>query len=124
MKASGSVTGLGVGGDHQLLLATACAPTGGTYFAGQSEVYMEGADSSLAGATTHAIHSFIANGDSTGVATVLNAMAFKGSVGGGKMIKDANSTGGTESNGCIRILVDEGSGYAVRYLRYWDNPNS
>jgi len=121
LAAGGSISGLGVGMRGQLLVPDSLT-LGGTVFGTQSEIYMEGASSNLNG--THAIASFIAAGNATGVANVLNAMAFQGSTGSGKMILDTNSTGGAESNGSIRILVDEGSGYVVRYLRYWDSENS
>jgi len=119
--AAGSISGLGVGVDSQLLIGDA-AETTGTLFALQGEVYMEGTSSDLP--ASHAIVSVKANGNATGVANVLNAMAFAGSAGSGKMIYDNNSTGAAESNGSIRILVDEGSGYVARYLRYWDAQNS
>jgi len=122
LSAAGSVTGLGVGLDGQLMIADAL-PAGGTYFAGQSEMYFA-ASSSIAAVTTHAIHSFIANGDATALATCLNVFAIKGGEGTGEMVYNNNSTGATESNGSIRILVDEGSGYVARYLRYWDAENS
>jgi len=121
---AGSVTGLGVGVDAQLLVGNAALPAGGTYFAGQSQIHSAGSSSDISAVTAHAIHSFSASGDATGIATVLNALAFVGSTGSGKMILNTNSTGATESNGSIRVLVDEGSGYVVRHLRYWDAQNS
>jgi hypothetical protein len=119
--AAGSVSGLGVGLRGQLMLDDA-AQTTGTLFGTQSEIYMSGTSSALP--SSHAIASFVAAGNATGVAAVLNAMAFQGSAGSGKMVYNNNSSGATESNGSIRILVDEGSGYEVRYLRYWDAQNS
>lgn len=118
--SGGSVSGLGVGVDAQLLIGNH-AYNSGTVFAGQSEIYMSGSSSTVP--ASHAIHSIKANGDATGVANVLNAFAFAGSTGTGKMIYNSDSTGATESNGSIRILVDEGSGYVARYLRYWDAEN-
>ena len=122
LSADGSVTGLGVGLDGQLMIADAL-PAGGTYFAGQSEIYLV-ASASVAAATAHAIHSIQANGDVTAILTVKNAFAFKGGEGTGNMIYNNDSTGAAESNGSIRILVDEGSGYVARYLRYWDAENA
>lgn len=121
LAAGGSISGLGVGMRGQLLLPDSLT-LGGTVFGTQSEIYMEGANSDLNG--THAILSILADGNATGVANVLNAIALKGSTGSGKMILNTNSTGATESNGSIRILVDEGSGYVARYIRYWDAQNS
>jgi hypothetical protein len=120
-ESAGAISGLGVGVDSQLLIGDA-AETTGTLFALQGEIYMAGSSSDLP--ATHAIVSIKANGDATGVGNVLNAIAFAGSTGSGKMIYNNNSTGATESNGSIRILVDEGSGYEIRYLRYWDAENS
>lgn len=122
--ADDKVTGLGVGMRGQLLVGNVAVPANGTYFGTQSEIYMAGSTSTLAAVTTYAIAAFVASGDATGVATVLNAMAFQGSAGTGKMIYNNNSTGAAESNGSIRILVDEGSGYVARYIRYWDAENS
>lgn len=122
IDAAGSVTGLGIGVDAQLLVNDVL-PAGGTYFALQAEAYMV-ASSSIAAVTSHAILSIAANGDATAVATVKHAIAFKGAEGTGNMIYNNNSTGATESNGSIAILVDEGSGYVTRYLRYWDAENS
>lgn len=122
VDAAGSVTGLGVGLDGQLAINDAL-PAGGTYFATQSEMYMA-ATADVSAVTSHAIHSIIANGDGTAVATVKHALAFKGAEGTGNMIYNNNSSGATESNGSIAILVDEGSGYVTRYLRYWDAENS
>jgi hypothetical protein len=120
VSSTGYVSGLGVGCDAQLYVTNTAVHAAGTYFAGQSEIYMLGSTSSLAAVTNYAIHSFIANGDATGVATVLNALAFKGSAGTGKMIYNNTGTDPANSNGSIRILVDEGSGYAARYLMYYD----
>jgi len=119
--AAGSISGLGVGMRGQLMLDDA-AQTTGTLFGTQSEIYMSGTSSDLP--SSHAIASFVAAGNATGVANVLNAQAFAGSAGSGKMVYNNDSTSATESNGSIRILVDEGSGYAVRHLRYWDSENS
>lgn len=76
--ATGYVTGLGVGMRGQLYIKNEAVYSGGTYYANQSEVYSEGASSSLAAVTKHAIHSFAATGNSTGMATVLNCFAIDG----------------------------------------------
>lgn len=120
---AGSVSGLGVGLDGQLLVGNAALPAGGTYFAGQSEIYSAGSSSDVSAATACAIHSFIAGGDATGAATVLNALAFKSAdgAGDGKMI-DTTAVETGDGDGSIRILIDEGAGYLVKYLHYWDGP--
>jgi len=122
--AGDKITGLGAGVRSTLMVADKAVAAGGTYWGGMTEIYMEGTTSDLSAVTNYAIHAIEANGDTTGVATVLNAMAFKGSTGTGKMIYDYDSTAATESNGSIRILVDEGSGYVAKYIRYWDAQNS
>lgn len=123
LSAAGSVTGLCVGCDAQLMIADAL-PAGGTYYAGQSQIWAP-ASSSVAAVTAHAIHSFtVDGGDATAQATVKNCFAINGAEGTGDMIYNNNSTGATESNGSIRILVNEGSGLVARFLRYWDAENS
>lgn len=122
-SATGYVTGLAVGVDGQLYV-NGIIPAGGNYFAMQAEMYFA-ASATIAAPTAHAILSIKAAGDATAMATCLNAIAFSGTEGTGKMIYNNNSTGGTESNGSIRILVseDDGVSYSVRYLRYWDAQN-
>jgi len=123
LSADGSVTGLCVGIDAQLMIADAL-PAGGTYYAGQSQIWAP-ASSSVAAVTAHAIHSFtVDGGDATAQATVKNCFAINGAEGSGNMIYNNDSTGATESNGSIRILVNEGAGLVARYLRYWDAENS
>lgn len=70
--ATGYVTGLGVGLRQQLFVKNEAVPANGTYYAGQSEVYFAGATGSLAAVTKHAIHSFVATGNATGMATCVN----------------------------------------------------
>lgn len=70
--ATGYVTGQGVGCRNQLYIKNEAVHSGGTYYGAQSEVYSEGSTSSLAAVTKHAIHSFLASGDSTGASKVLN----------------------------------------------------
>lgn len=124
VSATGYVTGLGVGMDAQLYVQ-GIVPANGTYFAAQAEMYFD-ESATIAAATTHAILSIKAAGNATAVATCLNAIAFSGTEGTGKMIYNHDSTGAAESNGSIRILVseDDGVSYSVRYLRYWDAQNS
>lgn len=122
---AGSITGLGVGVDAQLLVGNAALPSGGNYFAGQSEIFSAGSSSDVSAATAVAIHSFKAGGDSTGAGTVLNALAFSSTdgAGDGKMI-DTSSVEAGDGDGSIRILIDEGAGFLVKYLHYWDGPGS
>ncbi|MCK4518320.1 hypothetical protein KAT92_06090 [Candidatus Babeliales bacterium] len=122
--AGDKITGLGVGMRSTLMIGDKAVEAGGTYFGGMTEIYMEGSSSDLAAVNAYAIHSLEAAGNATGLATVLNALAIKGGQGTGKMIYNNNSTGAAESNGSVRILVDEGSGYVARFLRYWDAENS
>lgn len=73
--ATGYVTGLGVGVDAQLYVKNEAVAAGGTYYAGQSDVYFAGSTGSLAGVTKHAIHHFQTSGDATGQATCVNVWA-------------------------------------------------
>lgn len=124
VSATGYVTGLGVGVDAQLYVA-GIAPSGGTYFAGQSEMYFD-ASATIAAATAHAIHSFKANGNATALKTCKNLFAISGGAdtSAGEMIQNEDASGATAANGTIRVLIDEGSGYAVRYIPYYDAANS
>ena len=78
--------------------------------------------------TDHAILEIRAAGNATGADLCLNAMSFTStgtnSGSSGYMIYNHDSTGAAESNGSIRILVDEGSGKVARYIRYWDGENN
>lgn len=76
--ATGYVTGLGVGVRQQLYVKNEAVAANGTYYGGQSEVYFAGATGSLAAVAKHAIHSFAATGDATGMATCVNVWAIDG----------------------------------------------
>ena len=67
--AAGKVSGLAVGVRSQVIFAddATAAPTG-SIFGGQSELYFNGDNSSttdISGATAHAIHRFLVDGDTT-----------------------------------------------------------
>lgn len=79
--ATGYVTGLGVGVDAQLYVKDEAVAANGTYYAGQSDVYFEGASGSLAAVTKHAIHHFQTSGNATGQATCKNVWAIDAPVG-------------------------------------------
>lgn len=76
--ATGYVTGLGTGIRSQLYIKNEAVHANGTYYGLQAEVYSEGATSSIAGATKHAVLGIAATGNSTGMATVLNAISVDG----------------------------------------------
>lgn len=76
--SAGYVSGLAVGVRAQLFVKDSAVAANGTYYAGQSEVWSAGASSSLAAVTKHAIHSFAATGNATGMATVLNCWSVDG----------------------------------------------
>lgn len=78
----------------------------GTHSGGISEIYHDGASSSIAG-VAHAIHRFINGGNSTGMATLDNVFSFEG------MNADSVKTGtvGGTAKG-LRVLIDG----AVHYL--------
>jgi len=101
------------------------AMTPGTFWGHNVQMYCDGASSDISGSTAHAILSVQAVGNATGADTVMNAMAFSStgtnSGGSGYMIYNAARPDTDDAGGSIRILVDTGSGYVVRHLRYWDN---
>ena len=113
----GSISGLGVGCDGQLMINDAL-PAGGTYYAGQSEMYMTTAASSVAATTKHAVHSFNCGGHATGAATVRNLFHI------GTVSVDA----GTDlvhmvTTGCGQAALDTATTAAARILvgntTYW-----
>jgi len=112
---TGYITGLGVGVRGQLYLADAAVPANGTYYGMQAEIYCEGDASDISGVTEHAILAVQATGDATGVAKVLNAIAFTGGAdsGGGQMISPGTSMG--EVEGTIRVLING----TPKYIPYY-----
>ena len=111
----GSVAGMAAGLRGNLVVSDAPV-VGGTVYGTLAEIYALGGATDLAGATQHAILGIEANGDGTGVDTVLNAVAFRGNTdGGGKMI-NSHDPGAGNATGSIRILVNG----VVRYLHFWD----
>lgn len=77
-STTGYVTGLGAGMRATLQVANAAVPAGGTYYGAQVEIYSDGASSSVAAVTKHAVLNIAATGNATGMATVLNAIAIDG----------------------------------------------
>ena len=107
--ATGYVSGLGAGVRSQLYLKDEAVHANGTYFAHQAEVYCVGSNSSLAAVTKHAILNVAANGNATGAAKVLNAIAFDGISGGDntKMISSKSvALAGLTCVNWIAILIN------------------
>ena len=77
-KSTGYISGQGIGMRGQLYIDNSALPAYGTYYGAQSEIYCAGSSSSMAAVTKTAIHSFIASGDQTGAATILNMLSFDG----------------------------------------------
>ena len=74
---AGSVTGLGIGVDAQLLVGNAALPSGGTYAALQAEIFSGGSSSDIAAVTEASFMRFSNSGDSTGKGKVdTNAFLF------------------------------------------------
>lgn len=100
----GSITGLGVG-VHALLEIPDAALVGGTYCAGMSVLYAKGANSHIGGATRHAIHRFVLDGDPTGKATANTVLEFAGlttGTGDDDMVKtDKHANASTDGIRCI-----------------------
>ena len=117
---TGYVTGFACGLDGLLEVADSAVPSGGTYCAGQSQVYMTGSSSDLSAATSHAIHRFsVAGGNAAAEAKVLNAFNFDvancADSGGGEMISPGSSM--STVTGTIRILINGD----VRYIPYYSH---
>jgi len=122
--SGGAISGSATGMSGSMVLNSGGQSTGGLYgisacmhFLGTGGV-----------PTHHAILEIRAAGNATGADKCLNAISFcstgTNSGSSGYMIYNHDSTGATESNGSIRILVDEGSGKVARHLRYWDSENA
>jgi len=110
--SAGSVTGLGTGLRANLVLPGRAVAAGGTYYGLMAEIFCA-ASADISPVTQHAILAVQANGDATAVGKVLNAIAFAGGDGTGKMIYTATDSAPTFT-GSIRILVNG----AVRYLHF------
>jgi len=105
---TGYVTGLGVGVRGQLLVGNAAIPAGGTYYGMQAEIYAEGSSSDISAVTKHAVLAIQANGDATGKATVVNAMAIDGTAAADatKMISSVSLAELPGSTVGIAVLVN------------------
>jgi len=122
--ASGTISGSATGISGTMMINSGGQSTGGLYGISAC-MHFEGTGGAP---TDHAILEIRAAGNATGADKCLNAISFcstgTNTGGSGYMIYNYNSTSATESNGSIRILVDEGSGKVARYLRYWDGENT
>lgn len=79
--------------------------TTGTVSGGISEMYAAGSSSAVP-PTSHAIHRLVVAGDSTGAASVLNALSIEcpaGCVGQGKLVRTGAND--TQANAYVRILI-------------------
>lgn len=111
LSNDGSVSGLGVGLDGQLMINDAL-PSGGTYYATQSEIYMTTAASSVSAVTKHAIHNFRVGGHSTGKATVRNLFAITGTAS----VAASSDTAHMVTTGCTDIGAASNLTVALRIL--------
>ena len=106
---AGSITGLGVACRATLHVLNDVTISGGTLYAGLSEIYFEGDNSSttdISGATRHAIHCFNLLGDTTARAKAQFAFDFTNipSGTGTEMVKTDMHTG-TPTDG-LKIRID------------------
>jgi len=120
VSSTGYVTGFACGMDALLEVTNTAVPSGGTYCAGQSQVFMTGSSSDLSAAASHAIHRFsVAGGSAVAEAKVLNAFNFDvtncADAGGGEMVSPGANEGAT--TGTIRILINGD----IRYLAYYSH---
>jgi len=120
VSSTGYVTGFACGMDALLEVTNTAVPSGGTYCAGQSQVFMTGSSSDLSAAASHAIHRFsVAGGSAVAEAKVLNAFNFDvtncADADGGEMVSPGANEGAT--TGTIRILINGD----IRYLAYYSH---
>ena len=104
VATTGSVTGLGVGVDAQLLVPNQ-AIGGGTYGVVNAEIYSAGSSSSVTGSAT-AFFRAVAGGDTTGAATIDTSgylMSIQGlTVASGKLFQANTAAAATHA---LRILI-------------------
>ena len=117
-SSTGYVTGFACGWDALLEVANSAVPSGGTYCAGQSQIWMTGASSDLSLAASHALHRFsVAGGDATAEAKIKNAFNFDvvncAGAGAGNMISIGTSMGTVI--GTVRIVING----ATQYIPYY-----
>jgi hypothetical protein len=120
VSSAGYISGFAAGWDALLEVANSAVPGGGTYCAGQSQVWMTGSSSDLSAAASHAIHRFsVSGGSAVAEAKVLNAFDFDvvncADSGGAEMISPGANEGAT--TGTIRILINGD----IRYLAYYSH---
>lgn len=118
VSSAGYVTGFACGLDGLLEVANSAVPSGGTYCAGQSQIFMTGASSSLSAAASHALHRFsVIGGNATAEATIKNAFNFDvancAGSGAGNMISVGTSM--STVIGTIRIVING----AIQYIPYY-----
>jgi len=116
VSSTGYVTGFACGLDGLLEVADSAVPSGGTYCAGQSQVYITGSSSDLSAATSHAIHRFsVAGGDATAEGKVLNAFNFDvaNCVGNGLLVEEGTNLGAIKQS--LRVLINNVVGYLLVY---------
>jgi len=119
VSSTGYVTGFAAGWDALLEVTNTAVPSGGTYCAGQSQIYMTGSSSDLSAATSHAIHRFSVAGHATAAAKVLNAFNFDvpncADSGGGEMISPGDNI--STATGTIRVLINGD----VRFIPFYSH---
>lgn len=112
---TGKVTGLGTGCRMNWVMPDAATPAGGTYYGAMAEIYSNGANSSAAAVTQHAILAVQSAGHATGMATVKNAIAFAGTDGSGEMIYAHTITTPGAAQGSVKCLFNG----VVGHLYWW-----
>jgi hypothetical protein len=113
--SGGSVAGQACGVRSNFLVPNS-ALSGGTIYGCMAEIYSEGASSSVAGTTKHAILGIVASGNATGAATVDTAISIDGSDGSGEMIYDHVITTPGSAGGSVKCKFND----AVGYIYWWD----
>jgi hypothetical protein len=118
-----AITGQGAAGRLTLMIPNRATMSGGTYYGGLSEVWMDGTSASAAPLTQVAVHAFLVNGgDATAEKTVKNAFAIGYQADGsgtGNMIYAHTRTAG-DAQGTIRILICNNGTCTPKYLAYYD----
>jgi hypothetical protein len=119
--AAGTVSGLLTGCRSQVLLADdATAAPAGTIAGGQSELYFNGDNSSttdITEATSHSIHRFVLDGDTTARAKVQNAFEFVNVPVGTSTDTDLVNTTALTASHNMRVIIN-GDVYGILLDKY------
>jgi len=113
VKNTGYVTGQGAGIRGNIVFSTDTAVTSGTYYGILAEIYPAGATSALPAASNAVLGINAQSGTANDL--VVNAIAFNGADGSGKMLYTHSITVGATAITSIRVRVNGVVGYMYVY---------